>query len=561
MRIKMKSRKQYLKKSQSILELVQETIRGAKIRLHEAPKRILSDEDVNSFIEKITSSKIYKSAVSPYEQVTATEQEEDRTSTSAYIIIRMNTPNQPERKSKAIEFYNGINREFESLFPNKDGYTVTSSISETKVKIIVNGYAYVIKFAKPMDETLADTDVKEGLSVFFAYYDKQSEKITIDNFMEEVSSLLDFVKVKSNVPGLSNSTYVKCLNYLKRLVVSGKKKEMKTFKAYATTVNQNMSHGNTFATFFEKNDNFYVERDELFENIRKIGSQVSGYPKDKWCPGDIYFIRNGSESEIDKRLTLAKKQLSDNKEQALATMNSLFSDRYLENVDKSTPIVAVSLKMAEAQAGKLKSGFDEYADAPKDYSLDNEELSFKVEDFRNKIKELADKLKPITTSQDVDIKWEFINPDTIEDFETLKFKYASYKAVYFILTKIAENRVKDFDEAIVSLTAYGLGMINKSKSFVGSVNPPFFKVVANKDGSYKKPTLFKGGTPIGLVNLENPNSKPSIVISDKPTFKGLSMSFGLIIGSENFDMIISFRPNGASKRQITIELTKASPID
>jgi hypothetical protein len=63
------------------------------------------------------------------------------------------------------------------------------------------------------------------------------------------------------------------------------------------------------------------------------------------------------------------------------------------------------------------------------------------------------------------------------------------------------------------------------------------------------------------VNLENPNSKPIIVISDKPTFKGLSMSFGLIIGSENFDMIISFRPNGASKRQITIELTKATPIE
>jgi hypothetical protein len=354
---------------------------------------------------------------------------------------------------------------------------------------------------------------------------------------------------------------MKCLNYLKRLVESGNKKNMTAFKAYATTVNQNMSHGNTFAAFFESNTNFYVERDTLFERIRKVGSEISGYAKDKWCPGDIYFIRNGSESEIEKRLTLATKQSSDNKEQALSTINSLFSDRYLENVDKSTPIVAVSLKMAAAQAGKLKSGFDEYADAPKDYSLDNEELSFKVEDFRNKIKEFTDKLKPITTSQDVDIKWEFINPDTIQDFETLKFKYAAYKAVYFILTKIAENRVKDFDEAIVSLTAFGLGMINRSKSFVGNVNPPFFKVVANKDGSYKKPTLFKGGTPIGLVNLENPNSKPIIVISDKPTFKGLSMSFGLIIGSENFDMIISFRPNGASKRQITIELTKATPIE
>lgn len=549
---------------QELLENHKRVFRKVKIlresiKLHEAPKRVLSDEDVESFIEKITSSKIYKSAVSPYEQVTATEKEDSRKSTSTFIVIRMNTPNQPERKDKAIQFYNGINKEFESLFPKKDGFIVTSSISDTIVKIVINGYTYSIKFSKPMDETYADTDVKEGLSVFFAYYDKQSEKITIDNYKEEVGSLLQFVKVKSNIFGLSKSTYTKCLNYLKGLVESGNKKNMPIFRSYSTTVNQNMSHGNTFAAFFENNTNFYVERDTLFERIRKTGSDISGYPKDKWCPGDIYFIRNGSESEIDKRLTLATKQLSDNKEQALSTINSLFSDRYLENIDKSTPIVAVSLKMSEAQAGKLKSGFDEYADAPKDYSLDKEELSFKIEDFRNKIKDLSEKLKPITTSQDVDIIWEFVNPDVIQDFDTLKFKYAAYKAIHFILTKIAENRVKDFDEAIVSLTAFGLGMINKSKSFSGNVNPPFFKVVANKDGSYKKPTLFKGGTPLGLVNLENPNSKPRIIISDKPTFKGLSIGFGLIIGSENFDILISFRPNGST--QLTVELTKATPID
>ena len=141
----------------------------------------------------------------------------------------------------------------------------------------------------------------------------------------------------------------------------------------------------------------------------------------------------------------------------------------------------------------------------------------------------------------------------------MKFKYGAYKAIHFILTKIAENRVKDFDEAIVSLTAFGLGMINRSKSFNINVNPPFFKVVANKDGSYKKPTLFKGGTPIGLINLDDPNKKPVMVISDKPSFKGLTISFGLIIGSENFDIVISFRPNGST--QLTVELTKASPID
>lgn len=544
-----------IKTNISLLKILKESV----LKINEAPKRAMADSDVETFLEKITSSKIYTSAIVPHAQVGAEENEEARKSSSTLIVIRMNTANQPERKRKAVEFYNGINSEFKKLFPKSEGYTVTSSITDTIVKIIVNGYTYSIKFAKPMDETFADTDVKEGLSVFYAYYDKQSERITIDNYKEEIGSLLDFVKVKSNVFGLSKTVYNKCLSYIKRMIEAGKQKDMKTFSAYATTINQNMSHGNTFAAFFENNTDFYVERDQLFENIRKIGSEISGYPKDKWCPGDVYFIKNGGETEIEKRLTLATQQKTDNKEQALATINSLFSDKYLESVDDETPIVAVSLKMAEAQAGKLKSGFDEYADAPKDYSLDKEELSFKLEQFKEKINDLADKLKPITTSTDVDVKWEFVNTNTINDFDILKFKYASYKAMYFILTKIAENRVKDFDEAIVSLTAFGLGMINKSKSFNTVVNPPFFKVVANKDGSYKKPTLFKGGTPIGLINLSDANNKPEITIYDKPTFKGLQVEFGMIIGSENFEILISFRPNGST--QITVELTKAKSIE
>jgi len=257
-------------------------------------------------------------------------------------------------------------------------------------------------------------------------------------------------------------------------------------------------------------------------------------------------------------MSLAKTQMSDNKEQALATLNSLFSDKYLESVDSETPIVAVSLKMAEAQAGKLKSGFEEYANTPRDYSLDNDEMAFKIEDYRAKILDFKRKLEPITKSTDVDIQWKFVDVNAVKDLDTLRFKYAAYKTMYFILTKIAENRVKDFDEAIVSLTAYGLGMISKSKSFQGSVNPPFFKVIANKDGSYRKPTLFKGGTALGLINLSDKNAKPVLNIADSPNFKGLTIEFGLIIGSENFDIMIAFRSNGT--KQLTVELAKAKEI-
>lgn len=540
-----------------ILKRIRKVLSENTGRIVEAPKPP-SDDEIQSFLKKMTSSSSYKKNVLPFQLSDPEESKKDKTSSSTTIVIQMNTASKDAREDISALFEKEFKKDMPSIFPKSEGFVVSTKVVGTVTKITVNGYTYNIKFAVPTVEASSDTDVKEGLSVFYAYYDKQSEPITIQNYKEEVGSLLDFVKVRSNIYGLSDSTYKKSLAYLRGLVDAAKKKDMKKFRIYASTVNQNMSHGSTFEKFLESNPDFYVERDQLFEKIRSAGSEISGYKKDKWCPGDIYFIRNGGETEIEKRMALAKTQMSDNKEQALATLNSLFSDRYLESVDDSTPIVAVSLKMAEAQAGKIKSGFDEYADAPKDYSLDDKEMSFKIEEYQSNIIDLQKKLEPITKSPDVDVQWKFVDVNQIKDLKILRFKYAAYKAMHFILTKIAENRVKDFDEAIVSLTAFGLGVISRSKSFQGNVNPPFFKVIANKDGSYKKPTLFKGGTPLGLVNLADVNATPILLISDSPTFKGITVQFGLIMGSEMFDILISFRANGYS--QITVELTKAKEV-
>lgn len=110
-----------------------------KNKLFEAPRPSLTDNDVSSFIKKLVSSKIYKSQVEPYAQIAATENEEARTSSSAFIVIRMNTPNQPARKQKALQFHNAISSEIKKLFPND---TVSSSISSTIVRIVVNKFTY-----------------------------------------------------------------------------------------------------------------------------------------------------------------------------------------------------------------------------------------------------------------------------------------------------------------------------------------------------------------------------------------------------------------------------------
>ena len=90
-----------------------------------------------------------------------------------------------------------------------------------------------------------------------------------------------------------------------------------------------------------------VKRDELFNSIRthavkliETNYKIKGYYPDNWCPGDIYFILN--EGKANK--ALETKQLNIGK-------NSL-NNYFYGSSNTSAPILAVSLKMQKAQAGK-----------------------------------------------------------------------------------------------------------------------------------------------------------------------------------------------------------------
>ena len=416
-------------------------------------------------------------------------------------------------------------------------------------------YMYVLKPAKKEGST--DTNAKEGLSVVMSYYPQFLPSITKENVQAVSKDLIKFIRSKdSSVAGLSEITIKSCLDYLTKIVQT---KDAKVLKEMAATMNQNSSHSKTFDSFFQNNKNFYIDRDQLFDQIRKVGSKITGYPADKWCPGDVYFIKNGSESSILDTLRQAEKLATNNSEQGLAMINSLFSDRYFEPETKK-PIVAVSLKMEKAQAGKLKSGFDEYANAPKEYSLDGEELKYDAKQYKDKIKQYRTLFQKQLGYGDVDIDWNFVNLDKVTDLKILKFKYAAYKAMYFILTKIAHNKIKQFDDALVSLAAYGLGVISKSKKFGEKVvNPPFFKVIAKTNGEPSQPILFKGGQQLGICNVDGSLENPRITIKDSEKFAGLTVEMGMTIGSDKYDLLIAFRSNGMS--QLTVELQRAKHID
>jgi len=90
-----------------------------------------------------------------------------------------------------------------------------------------------------------------------------------------------------------------------------------------------------------------VRRDELFESIRahavkliETNYKIKGYYPDNWCPGDIYFILN--KEGVSKVLKTKRLNVGQN------SLNNYFYGS--ENTQ--APILAISLKMQKAQAGK-----------------------------------------------------------------------------------------------------------------------------------------------------------------------------------------------------------------
>lgn len=472
-----------------------------------------------------------------------------------------------ERATKSDDIVKAFLKTASKQFADVSAKTIERERGKKNILIKVNGYSYeyILKIFK---ETASDTDVKEGFSVLFGYYPNALDRLDTANVQEAAASLKAYLKnPKTNITGLPDSVVGKMIDYLSKVGKTGDRKQL---KGYADFLNQAISHGNTFSIFFDKNSDFYIERADLFNEVRKAGARISGYPADKWCPGDIYFVKNGSESSLIEPVLTEIQQVTKaspdaDRATALSKLNGLFSSTYSYKVSNNTPIVAVSLKMADAQAGKLKSGLEEYSKVKTDYNLDKSELSYDQKVYASKIKELQkniqnhikqEKVTKFTWAPfDVDAFLKANPKPTKESLEILRFKYAAYKALYFICTKVAKKPT-EVDTAILGLVSFGLGLV-ESKIGGAYINPPFFKVIANSDGSaMTKPQFFKPGSQVSLIPLTgNTKGTPEIVISDSPKFKGLVLDMVISVGDDVYDVSATFRPNGST--QLTIELQKA----
>ena len=430
------------------------------------------------------------------------------------------------------------------------GSYVDKYSSAGAVQVLVNGVSLFI-LLKVDKEDKTSTNVKEGTPSILCQLDG-IEPATQANVEMLVKKIID--GTKSDIMGVDEATREEVSKFYQNLINSPKIK----LKSVINLLNESISQSLSFKVFLNINPDFRIERADLFDRIRQAASKIVGGYADKWCPGDIYFIRNGSESQIDE---VIKEALSrENQEEGLALLNSMFStiEDFDQKVDSSHTIVAVSLKESRAQAGKLKSAFKQYEGTPSEYNITTDEFNMPAEVLKEKIQKYIDTLSEyIAGDPSTDYIYEKANLDGIDDVRVLKGKYAAYKALNFIMTKVAKATDK-LDDALVALVGFGFGLVK-----VGNIpaNPPFLKLVSDRSGKPTKPQYFEPGRTLALLSLKGDESPAQILIRDSETYAGLQVILALMLtgaADERIKYTMNFRYNG--NKQITIELGKPESL-
>lgn len=436
----------------------------------------------------------------------------------------------------------------------KGTYTTAAS-SAGAVKGTFNGKPYFIVL-KAEKEEKTDTDLKEGMSVVMSNV-QDIEEATPQNVGIVISKMLAALP---KTEGLSGVTVDKISDYLNKM--KARAKDPKAAKIIASILNENISHGNSFKVFLDKNPDFRMERGqekgELFTEIREAGARLTNLPADKWCPGDVYFIRRGSESII--RGVLDDVKNTDNKEAALTKLNGMFSTigKFEERVSSSHDIVAVSLKQSSAQGGKLKSAFQQYEGAKTEYNLTPDEMKYNANKLKESIELMRKKLKSfISTEKVTKYIYNPVELTKVNNPKILLGKYGAYKAMMYIMTYIAKKG-DSLDDALVGLTAYGFGIVKKGTV---PINPPFLKLIADANGAVTTPQFFKPGRTLALMRLDGGKKPPQIEIVDSAEYGGIKVYMTLQLLGDETETIkyeVNYRYNGGD--QLTIELGKPMHI-
>jgi hypothetical protein len=386
-----------------------------------------------------------------------------------------------------------------------------SSLGSAAVNFNGKKYKLVVKGAS--SDTSSDTNVKEALVSLFYITDVDSP-FNKENYESRVNSLIEIAE--KGIPGETSDASQKVVAYLSATADDNK-------TGNVAFINQPLSSA---LAIKDKYPGQKLIRTGLFDQIRSMAQSLTGFPADKWCPGDLYVqLGNVDLSGIDN----------------IELLNKLFNDEWGGD---SEPLTAVSLKQADAQGGKAKALLNKYASAKEDYNLTKDEIGFDNQQYIDGIEELRGKIQKLVGGNP-NIEYNIEGGELKDETRFLRGKYAALKSIEFLFRQFPTEKV---DEAIVALVGFALSLTK--------VNPTFFKVTGQKTGAPGKVDKFEKGQNVILYNVDG--DYDPIQIDDTSAFGGLKIDFKIEKGGQPYSVSINARNNGNT--QGTLEVQKIKKI-
>lgn len=388
----------------------------------------------------------------------------------------------------------------------------SSSIGFATAEYEGTTYKFVIKGTSSSSQ--GDTDVKEALVSLF-YISRIDTPFNKENYEGRIPELVRIAE--SGIEGENPNVSKKVISFLNS--ISGDSRAPNI-----NFLNQSLSPAVLMKKDYPKGR---VIRTGVFDKIRSKAQTLTGYPADKWNPGDLYLYLGGDLNIEGK----------DN----IELINNLFVDEW---GDKDKPLVSISLKQEKAQGGKAKALLAKYTDVRTDYNLTREEINYNEEEFKTGIGNLRKKLNSLISSNP-NITYNIDSGNLPDRLNFLRGKFAALKSIEFLFRQFNPGEV---DEALVALAGFGMSLTG--------VNPTFFKLIGLRSGENAELTTFKKGQNVILNNVDG--KYDPIEIKDESTFGGLKLEFNILKGGKPFSVVINARNNGNT--QGTLEIQSIKPL-
>jgi hypothetical protein len=437
--------------------------------------------------------------------------------TSGRNTIKLTFSDIPNRGGKSDSIRNDVYDELKTLVDKEESLSDYrreqggSSLGRAVVKFNGKDYKLVVKGAS--SDTSSDTDVKEALVSLF-YITNIDSPFNKENYENRVNSLIEIAE--KGIPGETSDASQKVVSYLSATADDNKNGNI-------TFINQPLSSALAIKEVYPGQK---LIRTGLFDSIRNKAQSLTGFPADKWCPGDLYVQLGPVNLSEDDNIEL---------------INNLFNDEWGGD---SKPLTAVSLKQADAQGGKAKALLNKYTSVKSDYNLTKDEIALDNQGYIDGIKQLRDSISKLVGGNP-NIKYNIENNELKNETRFLRGKFAALKSIEFLFRKYDDGKV---DDAIVALAGFALSLTK--------INPTFFKITGQKTGAQGKVDKFERGQNVVLYNVDG-DYEP-IEIEDTSSFGGLKINFKIEKGGKPYAVSINARNNGNT--QGTLEVQKIKKI-